>query len=81
MAEYFYKGFKIFYDIKQAKNELYQATAHIICSVEHEAPALTQKFHTEYPTKQGVQKEIKQIIEDYIDFEWAEFRKMQKEQS
>jgi hypothetical protein len=81
MAEYIYKGFKIFYDINPQKTEddLYQASGYVLCNIDKAAPSPTQKFRTEYPTQQGVKIQIKKIIEEYIDFEWEEFLEMQKE--
>lgn len=80
MAEYAYKGFKIYYEVTPSKTVqgLYQATGYVMCSVHEQAPTLSQKFQTEYPTKIGVRKEIKKLIETYIDFEWKEFLEMQE---
>lgn len=79
MTEYVHKGFKISYAIKPLENGLYQAHGYVVCQVDEDGgPSLTQKFRTEYPTKHGVEKEIKKIIEKYIDFEWKEFLATQR---
>lgn len=82
MPEYVYKGFKIHYEIKsvqQSDENLYEAYGYVVNDMEGHALLSSQKFHTVFPTKVGVQHQIKKIIEDYIDFEWREFLELQKE--
>lgn len=75
MTVYNYKKFKIYYNIlpDKTKKKLYSADGYILCSPGQESTDLNQRFHTEYTTRDGVQKEIKRLIENYIDFEWKEF--------
>lgn len=78
MVQYLYKGFKVFYRVKplESDSKLYQADGHVICDVDQKDSPLCQKFHTEYPTLMGVENEIKKLLENYIDFEWLEFKEM-----
>ena len=80
MTDYLYKGFKVFYTIKPTdKNKnLYIADGHVLCCM-HPTHSEPRKFHTEYPSKAGVETEIKKMLEDYIDFEWHEYHEMQEE--
>lgn len=72
--EYNYKGFKISYTIQEMeKSKCYRAEGEVLCYVNNCEPNLTQKFITEFPTKAGAKKEIKKLIENYIDFEWQKF--------
>lgn len=78
MTVYNYKKFKIHYNIQgdKTKKNLYTADGYVLCSPDQEDTDLKQCFHTEYTTREGVQKEIKRLIENYIDFEWKEFYEM-----
>ncbi|MFC3907662.1 hypothetical protein ACFORL_01030 [Legionella dresdenensis] len=80
MAEYVYKGFKIIYNVEPVKNtsNLYRADGYAVCLMDESRDALPRKFHTEYSTLAGVQEEIKKLLQDYIDFEWREYNKMQE---
>ncbi|CDZ76099.1 hypothetical protein BN59_00363 [Legionella massiliensis] len=81
MTEYDYKSFKIHYEIHpdKTKKNLYTADGYICCTLDQGVPVLPRQFHTEYITRDGVQKEIRKLIENYIDFEWQEFHDMQGE--
>lgn len=78
MTEYVYKGFKVSYKIKCSENKpkLYKADGYVQCSLATTGSVFSQKFHTEHPSKEGAQNEIKKLLEDYIDFEWQEFHEM-----
>ena len=79
MAEYLYKGFKIFYEVAPYAKNLYQAQGEVKCSVKHATPALSKKFHTEGSTGESALSEIKKLMERYIDFEWQQFHRMSEE--
>lgn len=81
MNQYDYKGFKVNYrvDLSDAVPHLYKADGYVIRAAENKNSNSPQKFHTEHPTKQGAEIEIKKLLEDYIDFEWQEFYEMQNE--
>ena len=74
MAEYMYKGFKIVYQtgFEQATN-LFKADGCIM-SYRDKKLSASQKFHTENISDSIVDKEIQKLIENYIDFEWKEFK-------
>lgn len=79
MSEYIYKGFKIHYVVSPVKHELllYKADGHIECIFDDINKASPCKFHTESSSLENAEKEIRKLAEDYIDFEWKEFKKMQ----
>lgn len=77
--EYVYKGFKVSYNIELDKTSghLFKANGYAECLVgKEQSTQPPRKFHTEYSTLVGVQTQIKKLVEDYIDFEWEEFKKM-----
>lgn len=78
MAQYIYKGFKVFYDIKpvSGSTNLYKADGYVVCCLDKKGLTPPQKFHTEYRTKTEVQNEIRRLLENYVDFEWKEFHEM-----
>lgn len=78
MNQYTYKGFKVVYEIKKIPMEdtLYRADGYVV-PTPNKNTHNSIKFHTEYPTKLGVRRELKKIIKNYIDFEWKEFKEMQ----
>lgn len=81
MPQYLYKNFKVIYTVKEAKgkDKLYEADGHVVCYSNGESkPALSKKFHTEYPGFSGAQCEIRKLLEDYIDFEWKAFNHIYK---
>lgn len=77
--QYNYKGFVVTYEIKASEqaNNMYRADGQVESAKNKNK--ILQKFHTEHPTKEGAKKEIKKLLEDYIDFEWQEFYEMQNE--
>lgn len=77
MIEYSYKGFKFCYKIEQHKNnsKLFGSYGFIV-NPEDTQERVLAKFHTDYNTETGVQTEIKKLMEDYIDFEWHQFREI-----
>ena len=72
MSEYFYKGFKVNYNIQKSEDNIYQATAEVTRDPDY-ANDLVKVFQTERSTQQGVEKEIKKMIQEYINFEWKEY--------
>lgn len=80
MTTYIYKGFKVVYEIEQANKEgtLFKADAYVIPKDDCNNLDMSTRFHTEFPTKDGVQQEIKKLLENYIDFEWKKLNEMQK---
>jgi hypothetical protein len=80
MTQYVYRGFKLSYHVEPAgeSSNLYKADGHAVRPAKRNRTS-PQKFHTEHPTKKGAENEIKRLLEEYIDFEWHEFRQMQKE--
>jgi hypothetical protein len=81
MAEYTYKGFKIFYNIERVNSatKLYKANGYVKCFIDNTSPVVSQKFYTEHPTQAGVKNGIRKMLEEYIDFEWQEFQEMSRE--
>lgn len=81
MREYVYREFKIAYEIKPEKNyiNLYKAYGYAECLRNKQKSTTKINFTTEFPTKEGVQEEIKKIIQDYIDFQWDQFYKIKNE--
>jgi hypothetical protein len=80
MATYTYKGFEVVYEIEKVAPEgnLYKADAHVIPKDDCNNLDVLTRFHTEFPTRTGVQKEIKKLIQNYIDFEWRKLTEMQE---
>ncbi|KTC65831.1 Uncharacterised protein (plasmid) [Legionella adelaidensis] len=80
MTTYTYKGFEVVYEIEQVNHEgtLFKADAHVIPKDDCNNLEVSTRFHTEYPTKNGVQKEIKKLVENYIDFEWKKLNEMKQ---
>lgn len=78
MPRYTYKGFTIYYDIMPTDNNLYQAEGYVCFSKENNQET-SKKFHTEHSDEQEIESEIKRLLENYIDFEWNEFLKMDRE--
>ncbi|HAF88144.1 MAG: hypothetical protein CMF38_01295 [Legionellaceae bacterium] len=82
MNDYIYRGFKVQYNIHTLKKDLglYKADGVIAGLANHaNASSAIKKFHTESSTIQEAEVQIKKLVEDYIDFEWTEFNKMQEE--
>ncbi|ARG96785.1 hypothetical protein [Legionella micdadei] len=75
MPEYSYRGFIISYKINVSKDNLYKADGKVVKQGK-DASGIAQKFHTESLTESGAKKEIKKLIENYVDFEWEEFHSM-----
>ena len=76
MPTYEYKGFTVNYEIEQVSDTLFRADGWVICDVA--AQKTSTKFHTEYPTYEGVRDEIKKLVENYINFEWMSSSLMAK---
>ena len=82
MIEYIYKGFKISYKIIPAnfENSSYKADGSVTYLLSVPKFFTSKKFHTEYVTHEGAEHEIKQLIENHVDFELKNFYEMKKEQ-
>ena len=76
MPIYEYKGFTVSYDIEQVSDTLCKADGWVVCDLD--SHKTSTKFHTEYPTYDGVRVEIKKLVENYIDFEWMSSALMAK---
>ncbi|WP_298625251.1 hypothetical protein [uncultured Legionella sp.] len=69
MYEYRYKNFLINYEINFSDElKVYLATG------EAKYSDCTQEFSTLDYSLKGVKKEIKKLIEQYVDFEWEQAR-------
>lgn len=77
MPEYIYKGFKIYYEITTIPHG-HNAKGFVINYTEKDSPYLTEKFQTESPTYSDAEKEIRKLIEQYIDFEYRQFLEMRE---
>lgn len=74
MTEYIYKRFKVYYEIVPfAENTEYRAKAYVINYMDKNGPSLTEKFQTSSPCHDEAQREIKKLIERYIDFEYQQY--------
>jgi len=81
MTTYAYKGFTVIYEIHRSNDsEIYKADGTVIPEGENTSPTRSTKFHTEYPSRIGVKKEIKKLIENYINFEWEKLLEMKQMQ-
>ena len=81
MTTYAYKGFTVIYEIHQSNDStIYKADGTAIPEGEHPSSTVSTKFHTEYPSRNGVKKEIKKLIENYINFEWEKLLEMRQMQ-
>ena len=82
MIDYVYRGFKIQYNIDAFKQEmgLYKANGFVAGPDDKKQTTATavKKFHTESPSMADAESQIKKLIEEYIDFEWSAFKKMQE---
>jgi hypothetical protein len=71
MYQYFYKKFKVEYEITfNSKLNVFEAHAKIICLINKNNPP--QEFSTEAFTRVKTRSEIKKLIKNYIDFEWQQ---------
>lgn len=83
MIEYIYKGFKISYKVFPIEFEknAYHADGTLTYLLNLPDVFKPQKFHTECDTYAGAEHEIKQLLENYINFELKNFYDMQKEKA
>lgn len=83
MPDYTYREFKVHYEIKPSENlpELYSASGYIECLSKAQSTHEKIDFSTEHADLSGARKEIKKMIEQYIDFEWDQFSKIQRDLS
>jgi len=82
MTEYVYKGFKVYYEVALVEeSNSYGACGHVVSFLDKDGLCLTEKFQTVSTKKDEAQREIKKLIEDYIDFEYEQFLKIDNEHS
>jgi hypothetical protein len=74
MTEYMYKGFKIVYKtVYEQETNLFKAQGYVMSYLDKEL-SVFQKFQTVNISDTIVDKEIQKLIENYIDFEWKEYK-------
>lgn len=78
--EYTYKDFKINVSISPDPQDksFYQANGKALCLLPSNETNEPKVFKTEALTEKGAEQQIKKMIEEYIDFEWLEFERMNK---
>lgn len=83
MPEYTYRECRVCYKIEPSQNppDLYIASGYTEALNKVKSTHEKINFSTEHSTLGGARKEIKKIIEKYIDFEWDQLCKIQKDLS
>ena len=77
MTDYTHKGFKVHYDVEPVEQgkSLYKANGSV--NLKGNDPDTIQKFQTEGSSRDEVEEEIKKMINQYIEFEWKQFKDTQ----
>ena len=79
MPEYFYREFRVCYEIRAKHNShvFFEASGYVQSLTNIGTTNQLINFSTEFATAEGAIREIKKIMEDYIDFEWEQFYRIQ----